>query len=244
MSVTRAEIKKAFLYSLVLSVLLSAILAILAILSGTWDWFQVRVLLTTGTIAAASICGLANGAFLATKRGTLLPLAGIAFAMVAAALHIGGIWTEPHSDLFWRVAAAAAIFAVACAHMALISMARLAPAFKWSVPLAYVVVFDVALLIVLMIMTDFRGDMGGIFQILAVAAVVDAAITLLVPVFHWLSRGEFPEEKRAATHDDADSIDREIVRLKQRIPELERRKAGMETDSRHESTAIRSDRGR
>ena len=62
-------VKKAFLYSLVASVLLSAFLGIVAILSGRFGWLEIRIILTTVTIALASICGLACGAYLGTKTG-------------------------------------------------------------------------------------------------------------------------------------------------------------------------------
>ena len=54
-------VKKAFLYALIGSVVLSALLGIGAILSGRFGWFEIRILLTTITISVASICGLACG---------------------------------------------------------------------------------------------------------------------------------------------------------------------------------------
>src|SRR5262249_46369732 len=49
-------VKKAFLYALIASVVLGALLGILTILSGRFGWLEVRVLLTTVTVAGASIC--------------------------------------------------------------------------------------------------------------------------------------------------------------------------------------------
>ena len=226
-TVQRVEVKKAFLYSLVISVILSALLGILAILSGSFGAFQVRVLLTSVTISAASICGLANGAYLAMKRGTALPVAGIALALGAATLLIGGIWTEILFDgYYWKLAVSLAIFAVACGHLALLSMARLAQGFQWSLIMAYVVILGVASLIVLLILTELHGSAEGIFRLLAVAAIIDAAITVLVPVFHWLSKAQFALESGAVSAENLGSIDGEIARLKERIAELERKKAG------------------
>ena len=222
-AVSRVDAKKAFLYALIISILLSAILGILAILAGNWGWFQVRVLLTTVTISAASVCGLANGAFLATKRGTFLPLAGIAVTLVGATLLIGGIWAEVQSENYWKLAGSLAIFAVASGHLALLSMARLAQRFEWSLIMAHVVILGVASLIVLLIVTEYHGKATGVFQLLAVAAIIDAAITILVPVFHWLSREQLSGH---ATPDSAASIDREIARLRERIAELERKRMG------------------
>ena len=121
-------VKKAFLYALIGSVGLSAFLGILAILSGRFGWFEIRILLTTATIAAASICGLACGAYLATRRGQTLPFAGVALTLLAAAMIIVGVWTEINSEAYWKLAASASVFSVACAHLALLSMALIQ---KW-----------------------------------------------------------------------------------------------------------------
>src|SRR5262245_11653507 len=119
-------VKKAFLYALIGSVVLGALLGILTILSGHFGWLEIRVLLTTVTVAGASICGLACGAYLSTKRGTILPLAGIGLTLLAAVMVIAGIWQATLSDGYWQVATSASVFAVACAHLSLLSMARLA----------------------------------------------------------------------------------------------------------------------
>ena len=206
-------VKKAFLRSLVVSVLLSALLGILAILSGGFGWFEVRVLLTTATVGIASICGLACGAYLATGTGRALPRAGIALSLAGAAMIIAGAWLEVESKEFWKLAASICVFAVACAHLSLLSMARLAEWFQWSIFAAHAAVFGVAALITTMILFEIGEQ--GMFQLLAVAAIVDAALTVLVPVFHRLSRSE------SASAASQRSIDAEIAKLKKKLAELE-----------------------
>src|SRR5437763_16141896 len=90
--VPKFPVKKAFLYTLVGSVGITAIFAIAAILSQRFEWFEVRVLMTTLVIASASICGLACGAYMAGKRGRGLPWLGVVLAVLAAAMAIAGIW--------------------------------------------------------------------------------------------------------------------------------------------------------
>ncbi len=51
--------KRPLLYLLAGSVGLAVVLGIAIVLRNTWGWFEIRVILTTLTIAAASICGLA-----------------------------------------------------------------------------------------------------------------------------------------------------------------------------------------
>ncbi len=221
-----ALVKRTFLYALIASVAISAGLGILAILAGDWGWLEIRVLLTTVTIAAASICGLGCGAYLAVGGKGPVPLAGIALAIAAAALVLIGLWAEIGGEAYWKLAASVCVFGVACAHLSLLSMARLAPSFRWSLVAAYVTILAVATLIVVMILGEPRSD--AMFRLLAVAAIFDAAITILVPVFHWLSRS--PSGAPVGTPDEPASggeavriqaIDEEIARLKERIAQLE-----------------------
>ncbi len=215
-------IKKTFLYALIGSVVLSAILGIGAIFSGRFDWIQVRILLTTVTVSVASICGLGCGACLSTGRGKLLPLAGIALALLAAVMVIGGMWIEAASELYWRLASSISVFAVATAHLSLLSMAQMARSYRWSLPAAYIAIFGVAVIIVSMIMAEPRD--AGMFQLLGVAAILDAAITVVIPIFHRLSRAEFGVESNSPPRLSTAEIDAEIAKLQERLAELERMK--------------------
>ncbi len=212
------EVKKVFLYSLITSVVLSALLASIAILKGNWGWVEARILLTTLTISAASICGLACGAYLATKRGKILPVAGICLSLVSGILLVAGMWLDAHSEAYWKFAASLSVFAVAFAHLSLLLMARLAPRFRWSLAVAYFFILGIAAISVFIILSEPRGN-EWIWRLLVVMANGDAAITLLTPIFHWMSR----DEVRDATGREA-SIDEEIARLKARIVELEMQK--------------------
>jgi hypothetical protein len=226
-------VKKTFLYALIGSIILGALLGITAILSGRFGWLEVRVLLTTATIAVASICGLACGAHLSTGRGRALPLAGIALTLVAAGMLIGGIWHETFSDSYWQTTASASVFAVACAHLSLLSMARLADWFRWSLTVAYVVILGVAGLIVLMILREQHG--AGMMQLLGVATIVDAAITIVIPILHRLSRDEISRQAGTGTAGMANlqvaEIDAEIARLRDRIAVLEQMKLQLRINS-------------
>lgn len=215
-------IKKAFLYSLIASVILSAVLGIMAILSGRFGWMEVRIILTTVTISLASICGLACGACLGAKAARLLPTCGIALTIIAAGMIIFGMWTEMESEFYWKLAASIAVFAVACAHLSLLSMARMAEWFQWSLIAATVIILGVASLIVGMI--HFEIHQTNMFQLLGVAAIVDAAITVLIPIFHKLSKHELARTSSAMHAKSLDPIDEEIATLKQRIADLEVKK--------------------
>jgi hypothetical protein len=212
------KVKKVFLYSLITSVVLSALLGSIAILRGDMGWVEVRIFFTTLTISAASICGLACGAYLATKRGKNLPLAGICLALISGLLLVAGMWLNPRMEAYWKLAASLSVFAAAFAHLSLLSMARLARRFRWTPAVAYIFILGVAAISVFIILSEPRGN-DWIWRLLVVMANGDAAITLLTPIFHWMSRDEVRDTTR-----NADSIDEEIARLKARIVELEMEK--------------------
>jgi hypothetical protein len=205
------RVKKVFLYSLITSVVLSALLGSIAILKGNWGWVEVRILLTTLTISGASICGLACGAYLATRRGKILPVAGICLSLASGILLVTGMWLEARSEAYWKFAASLSVFAVAFAHLSLLSMARLASRFRWTPAVAHFFILGIAAVSVFIILSEPMGN-DWIWRLLVVMANGDAAVTLLTPIFHWMSRD--------ATRPEA-SIDEEIARLKARIVELE-----------------------
>ncbi|MHC4939315.1 MAG: hypothetical protein ACYTHK_10130 [Planctomycetota bacterium] len=200
-----SNLKKPFLRALVGSVGLSAVMSIFAILAGDLGWFELRILLTSTTIAVASISGLACGACAATGR--LLPRAGIAVTVGAALMVIAGVWAEPDSEAYWKLAVCASVYAVACAHVSLLSTARLQDSHRWLLVAARVVIFATATLIGGMLV--FEADGEGLFRLLGVGAVVAAALTVLIPILHRLSPAR---------------IDAEIARLRERLARLEEQK--------------------
>jgi len=209
-------VKKGFLYALVASIALGALIAIIAILSGEFSWFEIRILISTAAIAAASVCGLACGAFLASASNRGLPRVGIGLAISGAAMVILGAWTEVEDEMFWKATTSFCVFAVAVAHICLLSMARLDAGFQWSLVVAYAVILGVAVIITIMVL--FEIGESGMFRLLAVAAVLDAGITIVIPVFHRLSRAHVIATTTHPKHTQ--SIAAEIARLEQRIADL------------------------
>jgi hypothetical protein len=125
------------------------------------------------------------------------------------------MWLEARSEAYWKLAASLSVFAVAFAHLSLLSMARLASRFRWTPAIAYFFILGIAAVSVFIILSEPMGN-DWIWRLLVVMANGDAAITLLTPIFHWMSR----DEVRDAAGREA-SIDEEIARLKARIVELE-----------------------
>ncbi len=180
--------KRIALWLLISSVGASAVLGIIIVLAGSFSELQIRVILTTLTISAASICALACGALWESRRKLFLPLPGIALASLAAILVIIGIWAEVNKEGFWRFTVSLGLLAVATAHACLLALAKLAPRYKWTRVCAFAAVYALALLFIYVIYFTPKSD--TFVRIIGATSIIVAALTILTPLFHRLSRGD------------------------------------------------------
>lgn len=210
------NIKKLFLYLTITSVALSALIGIIVILFGNFGELETKVLLTTLTVTVVSILGLACGAYYESGRGRFLPLAGIGFALITCILWLIFIWykVEAPNELFMKVTMSATLLAAACAHLSLLSLARLENRFRWVKVAASLLVWVTTALIVFLIWAEPDAYEDLIGRTLGVLGILIASVTILTPVLHRLSGS-----------DAAADIDAEIEKLTAQIVELEARKA-------------------
>jgi len=184
----RMSPRRIALWFLIASVGASALLGIIIVLAGTFSEIEVRIILTTLTISAMSICGLAAGALWETGRKKLLSLSGIILAVLAAMLMLVGIWTRTSSEEFWKFSASLGLVAVATAHACLISLALLSKSFAWARIAAFIAVYALAAEIIYLIYRQPKPDTMA--RIIGATSIVVAALTIVIPVFHRLSRAE------------------------------------------------------
>jgi hypothetical protein len=222
-----AGVTRWFLYLLIASIAIGAVLAIIIVLGGNWGWFESQVLLTTGVIAGASVLGMACAAA-SGRSGSLLPLVGVALAAIGAGLLIFGIWVGDLGDYYWRSTASVCIFAAAAAWASVVSLARLTPGHRWSQWLAGATAFVFAAMLVGIIFGEPSDD--AIVRALAVVGILTAAFGLLVPVFHFLDRHAFATPAAEPMQPDSlEAIDAELADLRHRMAELEARRAALTT---------------
>ncbi|MFZ5833660.1 MAG: hypothetical protein ACOY3P_26540 [Planctomycetota bacterium] len=215
----KRRLTKPLLYALVTSVILGAILGILIVLRGTWGWYEVRVILTTIVIAVASLGGLACDLSRTPRGANLLPIGGLVLTLAAAGLILLGMWSDFYADWYWKTTATTSIFAVATVHVCLLSIARLARRFRWVFLVACQVIFGLALLLSVVIVGDFHGD--RLFRVIAAVAIVDAALTLSIPLLHRISKSDAPQTAMTSLDErNVAAIDEEIAQLEQRIADL------------------------
>jgi hypothetical protein len=221
--------KRTFLYLLVASISLSALIGFWAILSGDFGEFQARVLGTTLTIVGTSVLGLSCGAYLESPRSkntplSAFPLIGIILAILAALTAVYLIWFDtrgyPQTEAMFKFFGVTTIFAFSLAHLSLLSLARLVKKFQWAMTVAYVSILALASILSIILIFEPHSEDFFVLRGIGILAVTDAAITVMIPVFHRLSRADFIDEKEIS----AEKIDVEIAQLKRKIAELELQK--------------------
>lgn len=209
------NLKRLFLYTLIASVAVSAVIGIVVMIFGTFGEFETKVLLTTTTVTITSILGLACGACLEARRGRILPITGIAFAVISAVLWITLIWSgSDGSETFAKAVMSATLLATACSLISLLSLATLDKRFMWSRLLAHASVWTLTAIILWILWTDIDPSDSWIARLMGVLSIIIAAVTVVTPVFHYLSSSE----------KDAAAIDAEIAKLRGKIEELEKQK--------------------
>lgn len=218
MSMKNFGFRRLFLYLLIGSIAISALLGIGVLLLGDFGDIEVRVLMTALTVTVTSICGLACGACLEAGRGRYLPLAGIVFSVGAALMCFLIIWNVlDDSEVFIKSFLTATIFAISCSHLSLLSIARLDQKFSWSRIAAFVCVWLLAAIFLYIMWFEPVGNSDLIYRIIGVLGILVASITVITPILHKLSSGGNEIEK----------IDAEIARLKREIEDLEIKRASL-----------------
>jgi hypothetical protein len=210
------NLRRLFLYLLIGSIGLSALIGIGVLLFGNFGSVEVRVLFTTLTVTVTSIFGLACGAYLETGRGRYLPITGIALSIVAALMCFLIIWDVlDDNEVFIKSFLTATMIAAACSHLSLLSLARLDKKFSWTRIAAVACVVLLCAILLYILWFEPEGDSDLIYRILGVLGILVASITVVTPILHKLSSKDGESEK----------IDTEIEQLKAQIAELEKRRS-------------------
>lgn len=118
------EIRKAALQLLIVSIVVSGVLAIAVLVMPETGRVAAKVLLSALATSGASICGMACGA--AWDRGRWKPAAmgGLGMAGVTLAITLIAFWFEPEPiDTIMKLVGSAWVFSAAAAHVCLLALA-------------------------------------------------------------------------------------------------------------------------
>lgn len=223
---TNQRFVKASLRLFILSIVATAVVGMSVIAIPNQDWgYGIKVLLTTATIAGASICGLACGGCLSLGQ-RMAPMAGLALTGLSASLILVGIWAQSWNvpgnwdfwEQYWTIAASLAVYAIAFAHLSLLLMANLAGVYRWAYLVAYYSILGLATVIAAGILFEYF-DKEAYWRMTGALSILVAAITLMVPVFHRFSREA--AATRVAETDPLLVLEEELARAKKRVIQLE-----------------------
>ena len=218
--------RRIFLYLLIASVSLSALVGIGVLLLGDFGMIEVRVLMTTMVFTIVSVLGLACGAYIEIRGGKHVPLAGIAFSVIAGLMSFFIIWNVlDDEEIFIKSFLTAILLAAACSHISLLSLARLDRRFSWTRISAVVCIVLLCSILLFILWFEPTGENDLIYRLLGILGIVLASVTVVTPVLHKLSSCETGIAK----------IDTEIESLKQKLVELEAKRNRLRSELEAES---------
>lgn len=174
--------RRSFLYVLIGSVAVSALLGIMALLSSELGETEIKVLLSTLCVAGASILSLACAAAWEKNRARTFAGPGIGAAVVGFGLLLIGIWGEVESESHWKLGATGVIAACFCAHAAPLLLLRLAPSQRWVQPAT--IVCTALLGLVLLVVIWGEDSTSDAWRAIGIFAILGTAGTILTTVFH------------------------------------------------------------
>ena len=176
-----AGMKKRFLHAFVGFLGLTAFIAIVSVLSGEFGELQMKILVTSFTISAASICSMSCAAFIEKQKQQGLGFSGILLSVVAAVLLIFSIWLEFENEWYFKTTFTVAVFAVAFAHAFLLVLPDLENKHTWIQKAATISILVLGGQIIGVLWADIRHE--AYIRALAVVAIIVVLETLLVPLF-------------------------------------------------------------
>ncbi len=182
---------------LVGSIVVNAALGIAALVSGDFGDLERKVLLTSLCVSGAGVIGLSCAPGIDRRRLWPLPWAGLVLGVAGFAVLVVSIWLDDPSENVLRTGGTLLVIAGALAWGSLVSLAGLAPRFRWVMPVAVVAVMALAGMFV-PLLWEAAQDAEWYGRSLGVVAVLTAAFTLLVPILHRAGRGELAREEVAA----------------------------------------------
>ena len=189
------SLKRSLLYSLIAALVLCAVFGIYVFLLGDFGQTEVRILLTTLTVAFYSLMSLACAVAWEKRRTRVLSLPGLVVCAVGFVFLLLCIWVESYeSEAFAKATGILAIFAFSFAQASVLTLARLKPRLAWVSWTALVAIFSLAIVGSTMIVFDV--DDQWWFRVLGVLAIVDSCASLSIPVLYKLGGLPAPDAAR------------------------------------------------
>jgi hypothetical protein len=235
-------------YALIASIAVGGLLGILAILFDFNSPIVDNIMLTNWIVAVFSLCGMAYTAAQSSlqRRKAILLLsehadvvaartlralfvvtnAGLVLSTATALLLVAAVWNQRLFDdvrLYWQITGVAGIFTAASVHVCLLSIAILPRRYEFLFWIACHIIVFIATELAIEMFYPIHEHLGTAFgRLMGVLAVIDVAITSVIPMLHRIGVMEAAEAANLAENQDEAAIDREILELQAQIDRLRR----------------------
>ena len=170
------------------AIALTAALGLYAVLVPDFGDLQAKILGTSASISGASILVLACMPALERRLYLPVPLLGAAASVLAFALIVIGIWSEPSHDAYWKTMGTTLVVGVWGALVSLLALAPLLPRFRWTFFAAAGLTLLLAFLGVAQMWSEQDSEVFG--RVIGGVAVLAAAFVVTVPVLSRAGRSE------------------------------------------------------
>jgi len=211
--------KKTFLKLFIGFLVLTAAIAVFCVLAGDFGDFELRVLASTFSISAASICSMACAAFIEQRKQWLAGTAGIACSSLAAVLIVAGVWIEVAEDAYWKTALSLVVLAVGAAHAFLMLLPRLKQGLVWTQVMASVFIALLAISIIGGMWAEI--DDEGFFRLIAVLSIVVVLFTLTIPILMKIGKAPVSKFQRLVLTENPDGSYSDASGIKYQVKRME-----------------------
>jgi hypothetical protein len=179
------DLKKIFLIGLIVSLSLTALIAIGIFIGGKFGKTEGRVLTSTLAVGIYSLTGLCNSVLLNKQKGAVLALFGIVISLIAFFVNIATIWEMQGLEATWKPCLSLLILSVASGHASL--LLATCPSAK---PLATVSLYSTmvfigivaGMLLYLILQSNFIHMEEGFYRALGVFSVLNVLGTIVTPI--------------------------------------------------------------
>jgi hypothetical protein len=201
---------------------LTALIAMVTVLTGTFGKIQEKILSTTLTISAVSLCLMSCVAFINRKKIVWLGLLGLLLSVSAAIMLLIGMWLEIHSSAGEKVTITLTVFAVAFACAFLLVLPKLDDRHKWVQLVSSVSIGILALQSAVAVWCEHYIKLNDwYFRLLAVVAIVVGLETIVIPILMKLRKGDERKIDRIILEKIEGDVYRDTAGKKYRLMEID-----------------------
>ena len=223
---TSQPLRRSFLRFAIVFLAMTALVALVSVLTGTFGELQARILGSSTTISLACVTAMACAAYRERGRHPRLGEIGIACSAIAATLMLVGIWAEIQvvdRELFWKTVFLTMIWAFACAHAQLLCLPRLHDAHRWTQNAAVAAIVTLTTLGSIALLAEI--DEEWLARVMIALAIVVALFTLVVPILAKMRKADVPAEAGATAEQlvlvrGADGVFRDGAGVSYRVERL------------------------